>query len=83
VEDRRIHATRKEYVMAPTRQPAASASAKTASITPSQLRLLAQRQHEEWLLDEALRETFPASDPIAVTAVAETRVDRDAPDKVG
>jgi hypothetical protein len=46
--------------MAPTRQSAASASAKTAGITPSQLRLLAQRQHEEWLLDEALRETFPA-----------------------
>jgi len=69
--------------MAPTRQPAASASAKTVSITPSQLRLLAQRQHEEWLLDEALRETFPASDPIAVTVVAEPRVDRDTPGKVG
>jgi len=23
--------------------------------------------HNEWLLDEALKETFPASDPIAVT----------------
>ena len=22
-------------------------------------------QHEEWLLDEALKETFPASDPIS------------------
>jgi hypothetical protein len=69
--------------MEPTCQPAASAGAKTVSITPSQLRLLAQRQHEEWLLDEALRETFPASDPIAVTVVAEPRVDRDALGKVG
>lgn len=25
------------------------------------------RRHLDWLLDEALRETFPASDPIAVT----------------
>jgi len=24
-----------------------------------------ERRHEEWLLDEALSETFPASDPIA------------------
>lgn len=24
--------------------------------------------HDEWLLDEALAETFPASDPIAVSA---------------
>jgi hypothetical protein len=47
--------------------PAAGAE----SITPSQLRLLAQREHEEWLLDEALRETFPASDPIAVTLLTE------------
>jgi hypothetical protein len=46
------------------------ASAKTVSITPSQLLILAQRSHEEWLLDEALRETFPASDPIAVTPAA-------------
>jgi hypothetical protein len=53
--------------MIPIHKPAAAASSKTTSITPSQLRLLAQREHEEWLLDEALRETFPASDPIAVT----------------
>jgi hypothetical protein len=59
--------TRKELHMTPVRERARSANAKTASITPSQLRLLAQREHEEWLLDEALRETFPASDPIAVT----------------
>ena len=61
--------------MSPTREPAASVGARTASITPSQLLLLlAQREHEEWLLDEALRETFPASDPIAVTVLSEPRV---------
>ncbi|HSN32303.1 MAG TPA: hypothetical protein VLU41_06435 [Ideonella sp.] len=27
--------------------------------------LPAPRSHEEWLLDESLAETFPASDPIA------------------
>jgi len=53
--------------MSPTYRPGAPARAKTASITPSQLLILARREHEEWLLDEALRETFPASDPIAVT----------------
>lgn len=26
----------------------------------------AAREHDEWLLDEAIRETFPASDPVAV-----------------
>jgi hypothetical protein len=25
-------------------------------------------EHDEWLLDEALAETFPASDPIAVSS---------------
>ena len=25
------------------------------------------RGHDEWLLDEALTETFPASDPVAIT----------------
>jgi hypothetical protein len=29
-------------------------------------------QHDEWLLDEALRETFPASDPIAPASAAPT-----------
>jgi len=60
--------------MTPTHGVVVSASAKTATITPSQLQSLAQREHEEWLLDEALRETFPASDPIAVTVPAEPRV---------
>jgi hypothetical protein len=56
--------------MSRTREPEASIAAKTASITPSQLLTLARRKHEEWLLDEALSETFPASDPIAVTPAA-------------
>lgn len=25
------------------------------------------QEHDEWLLDEALAETFPASDPIAIS----------------
>ena len=69
--------------MTPTRQRATSASAKAGSITPSQLLLLARQRHEEWLLDEALRETFPASDPIAVTVLVEPRFDRYAPGKIG
>jgi len=55
----------------PIRERTPSANTRTASITPSQLRLLAEREHQEWLLDEALRETFPASDPIAVTPMAD------------
>jgi|KBSMisStandDraft_5_1062788.scaffolds.fasta_scaffold1154547_2 hypothetical protein len=30
----------------------------------------AQSRHEEWLLDEALKETFPASDPISPARAA-------------
>jgi hypothetical protein len=56
--------------MNPTSSVRASARPTVAIITPWQLLTLAQREHEEWLLDEALRETFPASDPIAVTPMA-------------
>ena len=31
-------------------------------------------QHEEWLLDEALKETFPASDPISPARPSASRV---------
>ncbi len=44
--------------------------AETVTIAPSKLPIRTKREHEEWLLDEALRETFPASDPIAVTVTA-------------
>jgi hypothetical protein len=30
----------------------------------------AESRHEEWLLDEALKETFPASDPISPARAA-------------
>lgn len=62
--------------MSRTHEPGASSKAKTISITPSQLLILAQHEHEEWLLDEALRETFPASDPIAVTPSPSPQVER-------
>ena len=47
-----------------------STRVKTAQVAAAKLPVLAQQEHEEWLLDEALRETFPASDPIAVTLPA-------------
>jgi hypothetical protein len=34
----------------------------------------APHDHEEWLLDESLRETFPASDPIAPALPPEAEV---------
>lgn len=33
---------------------------------PSRPAVLAGEQHEEWLLDDAIDDTFPASDPIAL-----------------
>jgi hypothetical protein len=47
-----------------------STRARPLRIVASNLPLPAQQEHWEWLLDEALRETFPASDPIAVTLPA-------------
>jgi len=35
--------------------------------------------HEEWLLDEALKETFPASDPISPARPAERQGGDDRP----
>lgn len=51
---------------------------ETVTIAPSELSNRAKREHDESLLDDALRETFPASDPIAVTvtAVSHTRFPR-------
>jgi hypothetical protein len=40
---------------------------KTLKVTPFELPPPHTPEHDEWLLDEALIETFPASDPIAVS----------------
>lgn len=37
------------------------------TVTPFELPLSDMAGHDEWLLDEALAETFPASDSIAVS----------------
>lgn len=44
---------------------ASGRSAKAPGVT--QAKLPRARGHHEWLLDEALTETFPASDPIAIS----------------
>lgn len=41
--------------------------AGTLKVTASELPPPHTPEHDEWLLDEALIETFPASDPIAVS----------------
>lgn len=43
--------------------PSETATDETTDARPSAQP--AKPGHDEWLLDEALRETFPASDPIA------------------
>ncbi len=49
-------------------QHTASAPRSSALMfTPTELQLPETAKHDEWLLDEALDETFPASDPIAVS----------------
>jgi hypothetical protein len=45
----------------------AAAIDKTLKVTPFELPPPHTPEHDEWLLDEALIETFPASDPIAVS----------------
>lgn len=53
-----------------SRQPATVAGlpAKTLKVTAFELPALHTPEHDEWLLDEALAETFPASDPIAISS---------------
>lgn len=46
---------------------AAGLPAKSVKVTPFVLPAPHTPGHDEWLLDEALAETFPASDPIAVS----------------
>jgi hypothetical protein len=43
------------------------APARMLKVTPFELPPPHTPEHDEWLLDEALIETFPASDPIAVS----------------
>ena len=52
-----------------TKQPytASGLPAGVLKATSSELSLPATVGHDEWLLDEALAETFPASDSIAVS----------------
>ncbi len=46
---------------------ASAVPTKGPRIISSALPLPDVADHDEWLLDEALAETFPASDPIAVS----------------
>jgi hypothetical protein len=47
-----------------------------SATTPLQKLSLVARAHLSELLDEALEETFPASDPIAIAVELETMEDR-------
>jgi hypothetical protein len=59
--------------MSQAHRPGSSPGGKTVRIAASKLPVLERQDHEEWLLDDALGETFPASDPIAVTPPAAGR----------
>jgi len=52
-----------------TRQPSTTTGPPMRGLktTAPELHLPDVAGHDEWLLDEALAETFPASDPIAVS----------------
>jgi hypothetical protein len=52
-----------------TKQPYNTSSLPTRvlKVTSSEVLLPDVAGHDEWLLDEALAETFPANDPIAVS----------------
>jgi hypothetical protein len=53
--------------MSRRRNTGAGLPARALKVTSSELPLPHSPEHDEWLLDEALIETFPASDPIAVS----------------
>jgi hypothetical protein len=53
-------------------RPAAPSLAGEAAPQPKTDATRANR-HDEWLLDEALRETFPASDPISPAITPSTK----------
>ena len=48
--------------------PTPGLPAKKLKVTGNELPPTHTPRHDEWLLDEALTETFPASDPIAIPA---------------
>jgi hypothetical protein len=52
-----------------TKQPYTTAGPPSSELefTSSDLPLPDAARHDEWLLDEALAETFPASDSIAIS----------------
>jgi hypothetical protein len=54
---------------------------KLPSAATARKRTLAEKQHENELLDEALRETFPASDPPAMIQPAPDRAQADGDGK--
>ena len=56
--------------LAKRRPPAAPESAGDAMQPPDSTSR--ENSHYEWLLDESLRETFPASDPISPAITPET-----------
>ncbi len=51
--------------MSATSKRAATPGPEIPEPTPPEGGETSSAEHEEWLLDEALAETFPASDPIA------------------
>jgi len=53
--------------MTRTQHSASAARASVVKLTSTALLPPEAARHDEWLLDEALDETFPASDPIAVS----------------
>ncbi len=62
-------ATERKARKVPTRRAAADAGLSPPGPVPAGS--VGSEQHAEWLLDEALAETFPASDPISPAAAPE------------
>ena len=56
-----------------TRQPHSSAGLPKKALEVTSPKPPPAEEHDEWLLDEALAETFPASDAIAVSPYRQSR----------
>lgn len=61
--------------MTQTMEPSPGATAETATVAPPSA---ASPRHEDALLDQALLETFPASDPISPAVEARLQADGSA-----